>query len=409
MGRPRPVPLGARVPGGTRSGGVSTRSSATRRSRAGRRSAGALGGQYRDYLVEWLADGARGSADLVAYFYLRAARLASCRRRVWADRDEHARAGDTREVGLDQLTGDGWTLYRAIASEPWPGGASLEMATVWARRDAWGGSQECSTAARSLASAQLWRSRSRVEGNAAAASTRIASRAFQGIVGRRHGVRARSSRKLVRCWPLDERNADVVRPYLIGEDLNRGQTARRRDGSSTSATGQSSERETIGAHSIASTARAAGASQSQASGASTTVGGSSRDAAAALPHDRAADALHRDHAVQQARCSRCRRADIGIVYLGSDRRVCVRRRRALRAAVERRPLVVGCSVASTIGAGYPVHPDDCFETFSQPNSRPPSATSEASSTRIDLRLMLDRQEGLTKTYNRVHDPDETSD
>ena len=38
----------------------------------GKKISGALGGQYRDYLVEWLAGGARGSADLVAYFYLRA-------------------------------------------------------------------------------------------------------------------------------------------------------------------------------------------------------------------------------------------------------------------------------------------------------------------------------------------------
>jgi hypothetical protein len=36
---------------------------------------GALGDQYRDYLGTWVAGGIGGSADLVAYFYLRAARL----------------------------------------------------------------------------------------------------------------------------------------------------------------------------------------------------------------------------------------------------------------------------------------------------------------------------------------------
>ena len=41
----------------------------------GKKISGALGGRYRDYLVTWLAEGVRGSADLVAYFYLRASSL----------------------------------------------------------------------------------------------------------------------------------------------------------------------------------------------------------------------------------------------------------------------------------------------------------------------------------------------
>ncbi len=41
----------------------------------GKKISGALGGQYRDYVIQWLADDVRGNADLVAYFYLRASRL----------------------------------------------------------------------------------------------------------------------------------------------------------------------------------------------------------------------------------------------------------------------------------------------------------------------------------------------
>ena len=48
------------------------RSSVTRRSSAGKRITGALGQPYRDYLVEYIAGGQRGSADYVAYFFLRA-------------------------------------------------------------------------------------------------------------------------------------------------------------------------------------------------------------------------------------------------------------------------------------------------------------------------------------------------
>ena len=103
----------------------------------GKKISGALGGQYRDYLVEWLAGGARGNADLVAYFYLRASMLLRPSGGFGLIATNTIAQGDTREVGLDQLADGGWTIHRAIASEPWPGGASLEMATVWARRDGW--------------------------------------------------------------------------------------------------------------------------------------------------------------------------------------------------------------------------------------------------------------------------------
>lgn len=89
--------------------------------------------------MTWLADGIRGSADLVAYFYLRAANLLRPGGGFGLIATNTLAQGDTREVGLEQLTDGGWTLHRAIASEPWPGGANLEMATVWARRNSWAG------------------------------------------------------------------------------------------------------------------------------------------------------------------------------------------------------------------------------------------------------------------------------
>ena len=114
----------------------------------GQKITGALGDQYRDYLVEWLAGGVRGSADLVAYFYLRAARCCGPSGGFGLIATNTVAQGDTREVGLDQLADGGLTLHRAISSEPWPGGANLEMATVWARRGEWAGARR-STESRS--------------------------------------------------------------------------------------------------------------------------------------------------------------------------------------------------------------------------------------------------------------------
>ena len=64
--------------------------------------------------------------------------------------------------------------------------------------------------------------------------------------------------------------------------------------------------------------------------------------------------------------------------------------------------------SSTLETRLRYSPSDCFETFPLPRhmagvSRPGEA--------YDLhrnRIMLSRQEGLTKTYNRFHDPDESA-
>jgi hypothetical protein len=45
--------------------------------------------------------------------------------------------GDTREVGLDQLTANGCVLPRAVPSRKWPGTANIEVAHVWLRKGRW--------------------------------------------------------------------------------------------------------------------------------------------------------------------------------------------------------------------------------------------------------------------------------
>jgi hypothetical protein len=65
--------------------------------------------------------------------------------------------------------------------------------------------------------------------------------------------------------------------------------------------------------------------------------------------------------------------------------------------------------SSTLETRVNYTPTDCFETFAQPDLT--SMIGELGGKLHGHRsaLMLDRQEGLTKTYNRVHDPDEHAD
>jgi hypothetical protein len=90
----------------------------------GQRITGALGTDYRDYLVAYLAKGKRGSADLCAYFFLQATGLIRKEGMSALLATNTIAQGDTREVGLDQIVAKGWSIPRAIPSRKWPGEAS---------------------------------------------------------------------------------------------------------------------------------------------------------------------------------------------------------------------------------------------------------------------------------------------
>lgn len=94
----------------------------------GQRITGPLGQPYRDYLVEYIAGGQRGSADYVAYFFLRAEVLLKAGGTAGLLATNTIAQGDTREVGLDQMTAREATVYRALPSRKWPGEANLEVA-----------------------------------------------------------------------------------------------------------------------------------------------------------------------------------------------------------------------------------------------------------------------------------------
>ena len=102
----------------------------------GKKVSGELGGTYREYLIEELASGRRGVADLVAFFFLRAAGLVRDGGTFGLVATNTIAQGDTREVGLDQLEG-GCRIYRAIKSRQWPGEAALYVSHIWAATNGW--------------------------------------------------------------------------------------------------------------------------------------------------------------------------------------------------------------------------------------------------------------------------------
>ncbi len=98
----------------------------------GQKLTGAMGANIRDWFVEVLARGQRGSADLIAYFFLRAHSLLNDYGTLGLVATNTIAQGDTCEVGLDQMVDSGFTITRAIQSRSWPSqSANLEFAAVW--------------------------------------------------------------------------------------------------------------------------------------------------------------------------------------------------------------------------------------------------------------------------------------
>jgi hypothetical protein len=183
----------------------------------GQRLTGALGTDYRDYLVAQIGQGRRGSADLCAYFFLRAASILQGTGDFGLLATNTIAQGDTREVGLDALVAQGCIITRAVPSCPWPGEANLEVSHVWLRRGEWRG--ECVLDERSVPaiSAQLTR-----PGKVAGNPFKLAANAdlsFIGsyVLGLGFTMQPEQADGLLQA---NGRYREVLFPYLNGQDLN---------------------------------------------------------------------------------------------------------------------------------------------------------------------------------------------
>jgi hypothetical protein len=183
----------------------------------GQKITGALGTDFRNYLVDWLAGGTKGSADLVAYMFLRAAELLRSDGGFGLIATNTIAQGETRVVGLDRLFEIGETIPRAVSSLKWPGEANLEVSIVWLLKGTWSGLSHLDGERVESITPQL-KSPGRVSGN----PYRLVAnegRAFTGSLVRGSGfvVEATELAEIVRDNP---KNRDVLFPYLTGKDFN---------------------------------------------------------------------------------------------------------------------------------------------------------------------------------------------
>ena len=179
-----------------------------------------MGQNLREWFVHVLAKGTTGNADLVAYFFLRAFSLLRPTGTLGIIATNTVAQGDTREVGLDRMVADGFAITRAIQSRSWLArSANLEYAAVWGTRGhvADEALRVCDDAPVARISTLL-----EPEGHVTGQPERLAENtgiAFIGCLVLGTGFILDSED--AQAWiAQDPRNAEVIFPYLNGEDLN---------------------------------------------------------------------------------------------------------------------------------------------------------------------------------------------
>jgi hypothetical protein len=186
----------------------------------GQKLTGAMGTPVRDWFVNVLAEGRRGSADLVAYFFLRATSLLSRSGTLGLIATNTVAQGDSREVGLDAMAAGGLTITRAIQSRSWPAAtANLEYAAVWGTLGLV--AEEVTRVADDVPVRRistLLEPAGRVQGN----PLRLEENEELSFIGcYALGMGFVLDPDEAQEWiAADARNAEVLFPYLNGEDLN---------------------------------------------------------------------------------------------------------------------------------------------------------------------------------------------
>lgn len=181
----------------------------------GKRITGVTGEAYRDWLVKHIAENRRGSADLVAYFFLRAWTLIRNGGGFGLIAVNTIAEGDTRQVGLEAMVQAGAVIHAAFPNEPWPGRAAVVTSRVHVRKGEWDG--ERSLLGRPVAFISPYLSER--EEWSPRRLKRNERTTFQGsvVVGMGFVLNPAQAQDMLHA---DRRNGEVVLPYMSGDDVN---------------------------------------------------------------------------------------------------------------------------------------------------------------------------------------------
>ena len=175
--------------------------------------------------IEWLkvvSPGAHGNSDLSAHFFRRAAILLGKHGTFGLIATNTIAQGDTRSTGVAALVRDGWSIYDATDSMPWPGSAGVQVALVHAAHGRALG-HPLPTLGGTLVPVINSRLRPKPERPDPQPLVSNANSSFQGsiVLGMGFTLTPEEREALLRINP---RNAERIFPYLGGEEVNTSPT-----------------------------------------------------------------------------------------------------------------------------------------------------------------------------------------
>lgn len=185
----------------------------------GKKITGEFGVPYREYLVESVGFGVRGdSIDLCAYFFARAYDHLRQNGSFGLIATNTIAQGDTREVGLVQLDSRGVTIYNATNNLVWPGTAAVVVDIVHAYKGDYRGRRCLDNQPVEFITPLL--DDIAVNGRYLPYTLQVNSnKSFIGsyVLGMGFVLEPDEAQALLE---QDTHNANVLFPYLSGEDLN---------------------------------------------------------------------------------------------------------------------------------------------------------------------------------------------
>jgi len=180
----------------------------------GKRISTVMGTTYNTYL-SGLHPPASKNTDLVAHFFRRAFDLLDDAGGFGLLAVNTIAEGDTRQGGLEWMVGNGAAIHAAYPNEPWPGKAAVVTSRVHVHKGEWRGERALLGRPVSFISAFL-SDREELSPKRLKANEGIA---FQGSIVLGMGF-VLTQHDAKRMLDADPKNAEVIFPYLNGDDLN---------------------------------------------------------------------------------------------------------------------------------------------------------------------------------------------
>jgi hypothetical protein len=360
-----------------------------------------LGIGYLNYLQSAWGKGNR--ADLCAYFFVRASQLNARSGLFGLLATNTIAQGDTREIGLQRIERSGGVVVNAVPSFKWPGTASLQVARVVIAQGRWSGKALLDGVEVHQISSFLT---SEIGNLLAYALKRTEGLCFQGskIYSSGFLLTPEEAAAHLAQFPGE---SEVVRPYLDGRDLNSSPT-------------QSASRYVIdfrgwseekckrfpGAYDLVRVRVKPEREKSSYDDLRVYWWRFQRtrkemyEAISNLPRVLVTARVSSSNAVAFVPTGIVLNEKLIVFPFPEDWRFAV-----LQSAIH---WSWAWQYGSTLKEDLNYSTTDAYSTFVFPKTSDHLNATAAYCDKQRCQVMLSRQEGLTKTYNRFHDPDETS-